>query len=159
MLRRLLLALRGGRVSGPVTAEPVLPEHESAVRSLMRGAGDGAYVAFESLAAAKACPDGAVIFEGDWGGQIYVTAPASLVGCDEATLRQLLVDLDRIAWRVNEGEGAQVFFERVPVGEGVAGGMGGGVVAREVWVHDDFEQLRLGAAIRAVVRGERPQIR
>jgi len=39
-----------------------------------------------------------VIFEGDYGGQIYATCPASLVRCSEETLQGLLRDLDTVGW-------------------------------------------------------------
>ena len=61
------------------------------------------YVAFASLAEAKADPDGVVILEGDDGGQIYVVARAEDVSCSPAALDQLLRDLDLINWEGNEG--------------------------------------------------------
>src|SRR4051812_18841606 len=135
-----------------------LPDHESGVRSMWAKAHGGEYFAVTSLDAAQALPDGAVVLEGDWGGQIYVTAPAKAVLCDETALDLLLRDLDAIAWPGNDHDGARVFYERAAVGKGVAGGMGGGVVLPGVWVHDEFEQLGLGDAIREVIAAERARI-
>jgi hypothetical protein len=134
------------------------PEHESGVRSMWAEAHGGSYAAVRSLAEAQALHDGAVVLEGDWGGQIYATVPARLVRCDEQALERLLRDLDPIAWPGNEEDGARVFYERVPVGGGVAGGMGGAVVMDGVWVHEEFESLGLADAIGDVIAGERERI-
>ncbi len=56
------------------------------------------YYPLRSLAEAQAAHDGMVIFEGDYGGQIYATCPASLVRCSEETLQGLLRDLDTVGW-------------------------------------------------------------
>lgn len=128
-----------------------LPAHESAVRRMVSDANGEAYVAVRSLDDAKALPDGVVVLEGDWGGQVYVVAPARLVRCSAATLEQLLRDLDDIAWPVNGGEGAGVYYERRAVGGYIAGGMRGGRVIDGIWIHDEFEQLGLGSSIREIV--------
>jgi hypothetical protein len=109
------------------------------------------YEAVESLEAARAFADGYVILQGDFGGQIYLVCPASQVGCPEAQLRSLLSDLDKLAWR--EPEGARLLFERHPVGEPIVGGMGGGEATGQLWLHKDFEKLRLRPAILAVLSG------
>ena len=114
----------------------------------------GDYVALRSLDEARQVPDGVVVLEGDWGGEIYATCLATLVRCDASVLDQLLRDIDAIAWPHNRGEGARVFFERHQVGAGIAGGMGGGIVAAEPWVHRHLEQLGLGSLIRAVLTGD-----
>lgn len=56
------------------------------------------FVPLPSLADARDVPDGVVILEGDYGGQIYVVAPAARVACSEGALQLLLRDLDDIAW-------------------------------------------------------------
>ncbi len=53
--------------------------HDSPLRSLMAEATGSTYRSFATLADAKADPDGAVILEGDDGGQIYIVAPADVV--------------------------------------------------------------------------------
>jgi hypothetical protein len=138
-----------------MTGKPKLPKHESGARSLVASSHDGEYVAFRSLAEAKAAADGVVVFEGDYGGQIYVVARAQFVRCAEARMQQLLSELDGMSWA--DPDGASVFFESLPVGAIVAGGMGGGVVTPELWVHDRLRSWE--PAIRAVLQGERASIK
>jgi hypothetical protein len=135
-----------------------IPDHESPVRRLYSDAHGLPYRALHSLDQAKACPDGVVVLEGDWGGQIYVVCPAKIVACDEATLKLLLQDLDALAWSCNDGEGARVYFERAAPGTGVAGGMGGGIVTDEIWIHRKLQEKNLAAKIRSVILGERSRL-
>ena len=104
-----------------------------------------------SLAEARAAPDGVVILEGDWGGQIYVVAPAARVACEEAALDRLLRDLDAIAWPENDPGGASIRYERLRAGEAVPGGMGGGEVREDVWIHPELTPH--AARIRAALAG------
>jgi hypothetical protein len=49
-----------------------------------------------------------IVFEGDWGGQIYASVPLSMLPAD-FTVREVddfLKSLDRVSWESNEGEGA-----------------------------------------------------
>ena len=131
----------------------VVPEYESPARRMFADAHGEDYEALRSLEEARAVPDGVVVLEGDWGGQIYVVSPVSAVACDDTTLRRLLKDIDAIAWTVNEGEGASVSFERQARGAVIPGGMGGGLVRRDPWVHPKLEERGLGATIRAVLAG------
>jgi hypothetical protein len=119
---------------------------------------DPPYRPLGSLAEARASSDGVVILEGDWGGQIYVVAPAARVAADEAALGRLLRDLDALAWPANDADGARVRYERLPAGAAVPGGMGGGVVAEGggVWVH--AELAARAAAIGEVLAGRRAAI-
>ena len=114
--------------------------------------------ASKALDEAKALPDGVAILQGDDGGQIYVVSPASKVACSANTLRDLLVDLDAIAWRGNQGDMRNVFYERLPLGTGVAGGMGGGHVGIEPWIHEEFVRAGLQAKILDVLAGRRSRI-
>jgi hypothetical protein len=133
-----------------------LPEHESSLRRLVGDSEGLRYHAFRSPNEAQRADDGAVVLEGDDGGQIYMTCPARLVACPEEGLRRLLHDLDRLAWR--DPDSARVFFERLPVGAGAWGGMGGGVISDGVWVHEQFAKLGLERAIRDVVQGRRARV-
>ena len=117
------------------------------------------YQPLHSLDEAKSFSDGVVILEGDDGGQIYIVSPASLVECSAETLNQLLRDLDAIAWPGNDPNSARVFYERLPIGAPVFGGMGGAIVSSDVWVHDAFCKLKLDAPIRNVIFGKRAGIR
>ena len=106
-----------------------------------------------SLAEARAVADGVVILQGDRGGQIYVIAPAARVVCDEAALARLLRDLDEIAWPGSDPAAATLGYERLGEGETVPGGMGGGKVTGDVWVHPELRPYE--EAIRAVLAGTR----
>jgi hypothetical protein len=128
--------------------------HVSPLRQLIADATGDFYLAFASLDEAKADPLGAVILEGDDGGQIYVVVPASVVNCSEDALSELLHDLDRICWPHNDWDSARVVFERRAVGAPVAGGMGGGIVTRQAWIHPALVQLELGQEILDVLSGE-----
>jgi hypothetical protein len=156
MLRRLFARVRGSKP--PELSLDVIPDHESGVRRMVADAEGGSYEALHTLDEAQRDPLGCVVLEGDWGGQIYTAAPARLVRCDEAALSQLLRYLDGIAWPSNELDGARVFYERRAVGSPIVGGMGGAVVAEEIWVHQEFVDLRIDVAVREVIRGERDDI-
>jgi hypothetical protein len=64
------------------------------------------------LSEAKADPEGVVILEGDYGGQIYVVVQAEQVLCSQKTLSWLLHDLDRISWPGSYDDSARIVFER-----------------------------------------------
>jgi hypothetical protein len=92
-----------------------------------------------------------------------VTCPLRHVGCDEATLGRVLAVLDRLDW--NDPDGARVYYEHLPVGSGVAGGAGGGVVVDGVWVNPGFKRYRvvgedgsLVSALADVVLGRRAAV-
>jgi hypothetical protein len=157
MFRRVLSRLRRSsrveQVEAKVEQLGVIPEHESPVRRMVADAHGGEYKAIESLDEARAMTDAAIVMEGDYGGSIYLTCPAGLVGCDEPTLRQLLHDLDGYDW--NDPEGVGFYYEVAPVGSGVAGGTGGGVVTDGVWLHPDLEAKGLRERVEAVITGKR----
>lgn len=135
-----------------------LPDKERPLGRFMADAHGVAFRPLASLAEAKAADDGVVILQGDDGGQVYLVCPASLVRCAEATLEQLLIDLDELAWPGNDPNMRRVYYERLATGSGVPGGMGGGRVAAEPWIHGDFIGRGLGAAIADVLRGDRARI-
>ncbi|MCA1819201.1 MAG: hypothetical protein LC620_03985, partial [Halobacteriales archaeon] len=116
------------------------------------------YAPLKTLAEARAAPDGVVILQGDDGGQIYVVAPARLVACTEGALQTLLVDLDQTEWRGNDPSSRSVYFERLEPGRGVWGGMGGGRVEPDVWIHADLHAAGLADRIREVLGGRRPRV-
>lgn len=113
------------------------------------------YRAVASLDEARAEADFAVVLSGDDGGQVYLTAPVTVVRCEEPALRQLLADIDSVEWAAPEA--TSLAFEDLPVGSGVLGGMGGGLVADDVWVHPQLDRGVADAA-RQVVRGEAPRL-
>jgi len=132
--------------------------HGSGLRSLLAEATGVAYVSFVSLDQAREESGVVVVLEGDEGGQIYAAFLASGVGCAEERLAMLLRDLDAIAWPGNDEGMARVVYERLPIGSGIAGGMGGGMVQPHGWVHPQFVSLEIEAEIRSVVAGRQDRI-
>lgn len=134
-----------------------IPEGHSPVRFIMSEKYE--YHPLKTFEAAKADPDGVAVFEGDYGGQIMMTIRMKHVKCSEDRLNQLLEDLNDIYWDGYEGAG--LYYERIPVGGGVVGGMGGGAVVDGVWAHHRFEKKidlqELGAAVGEILecRSER----
>ncbi len=109
-----------------------IPEGQSPVRFIM--ADKHSFNPLKGFGEAKAHPDGVAIFEGDYGGQIMMTIRLKYVQCPEDRLKQILADLNDICWNGCEGSG--LYYERMKVGEGVGGGMGGGCIVDGVWAHD-----------------------
>jgi hypothetical protein len=103
---------------------------------------------------AKKVPNATLIMEGDYGGQIYLTCPMKLVQCKPENLAQLILDIDEQEWGCNEGEGASISFRRKNPGDGVSGGMGGGLVEKGLWIHDSIEKSGIKPLIEQVLKGE-----
>lgn len=122
----------------------------------MAEASENTYTALTTFAAAREHPGSVVIFEGDYGGTIYLTIPVGEVICGEIALKQLLSDIDAMCW--SDPLGARVLYEVVPVGAGVAGGMGGAQVVDGLWLHPDVEALGMREDIHQVLNGKREQI-
>lgn len=127
-----------------------IPEHVSGRQMLSEIFGDENN-SVATLAEARELDDYALVMEGDFGGQIYLTCPVDLVKCDEDCLRRLLADIDGVQW--NNPDGCQLFFEHAPVGASIVGGMGGGEVVDGVWCHKDIHALGISASIEAVIEG------
>jgi hypothetical protein len=111
-----------------------------------------------SLAEAQATSDGVVVFEGDYGGQIYLTCPASMVRCDESSLQTLLTDIDTLAFR--DPPSARIYYERHAVSTGIWGGMGGGIVTGSLWVHPrlEAEHPKIVAGVSEVLAARRARL-
>lgn len=85
-----------------------------------------------------------LVLTGDWGGQVLLTVPWSLVGTDAKPLT-LLRELNEIAWSSDhdhDGAGAFIFEPKKRTDERkVDGGMGGGALTNTLWMHEhDFSQ-------------------
>lgn len=106
------------------------------MRSLYNKAHGIEYNPIDGYELAKNTEDACVILEGDWGGQIYLVCPMKYVHCSEKTLLNLLKSIDSIEWGCNDGKGRAICFEVIPIGQGVAGGMGGGIVVDGLWLHE-----------------------
>jgi hypothetical protein len=133
---------------------PVIPAHERPLGHMMHKAKGVPFEPLRSLDEARAYDDAYVIFQGDWGGQIYLTAPIAEVRCSMHDLEGLLKDLDESQWDCNEGDGANIFFERMSGVSGVPGGMGGGRIGRETWIHQNLIDAGLTDYISATLRDE-----
>lgn len=131
-----------------------LADGEDALRSMIAESKGTAHVFYKSLAEVQQDPDGVVILQGDDGGTIYLTCPASKVACSEQTIWKLLREVDKEFWG-NPEDMAKVFFERLPVGSGVWGGMSGGGVQEDVWVHPELVRIGVSDETVEVVHGGR----
>jgi hypothetical protein len=138
----------------------IIPEHHSPVRHILnetKGVPNDIFI--DSFENARDFPSAYVIMEGDWGGQIYFSCPMQLVKCSEESLHNLLDDLDVIAWECNEGDGKGLYYEIHSPGDGIGGGMGGGEVKEELWIHNEFMELKLFDEIEQVILGKKDRIR
>lgn len=114
------------------------------------------YLPLKSLEEAKAVPDGVIIMQGDYGGQIFLTANVKFIHCDERALNQLLKDIDEVEW--DDPDGCEIFYERLAPGSGVGGGMGGGRVEEEPWIHANLVAGQLDGRILDVLSASRPAL-
>jgi hypothetical protein len=142
----------------------MIPPHVSPVRFMSAEGHGERYEAFRSLAEARAHPDAVMIMEADSGGQILLTCPVSKVQAQEEVLNQLLCDLEMISWgpgglsHSNVPCEAWIYYEVLPPGSGVGGGMGGGLVVDGLWVHEELQKLGLCRQIEEVVAGLRERL-
>lgn len=120
------------------------------MRSMMAESQGQTYRSYVSLAEAVA-NRGVVVLQGDYGGQIYLTCPAAKVQCSEPGLKQLLAYLDAKAWQ--DSPGAAIYFEDFPANSLVPGGMGGGLVTDDVWLHPELKKLAIEDHVRSFVVG------
>ncbi len=114
------------------------------------------YTAFTTFAAAREHAGSVVIFEGDYGGTIYLTIPVREVTCGEAALKRLLLDIDTMCW--SDTHGTRVVYETIPVGANVTGVMGGGRIVAGLWLHPKVETLGIREDIQQVLDGQREHI-
>ena len=136
-----------------------MDDSKSPLRELMAEAGASSYHPLDSLADAQADPHGIAVFEGDDGGQIYLVCPARLIRCSEQVLYQLLLDLDEIEWPGNDPSMRRIYFESKFPGQGVPGGMGGGQVTEDIWIHPRLVQNHYTELILAVLTGKKERIK
>ena len=79
-----------------------------------------------------------LVMEGDWGGQVYLSVPMATVGATLADIDMLLTEIDHACWSCNEGEGSSWYMVDGQPGEGVMGGMGGGILLNQLWLHEEL---------------------
>jgi hypothetical protein len=133
-----------------------VPAHE--VREFLADVDGAEYVAYHSLEEAACDPQAAVVLSGDYGGTIFLTVPGKHVRCDLGALRTLVSDLDAVTWMSGDLTIATVALERHPIGTGVIGGDGGGVIVDGVWTHPSGLPQEIRSQAAAVVLGLRPRI-
>jgi len=129
-------------------------EYKSDFRSLVHAAQDWDYKPLCNYDAAQNIENGCVVFEGDDGGQIYLTCPMKYVFCSHDTLWELAKDIDKLFW--NDVSMLHLCYESIAINSGVAGGMGGGLVTDGLWIHDSLKENGLFERILSVVAGEKP---
>jgi|TARA_Y100000310_G_C20261811_1_gene613974 hypothetical protein len=134
----------------------VIPEHESPVRNITSKAHGTPYKPIKDFEEAKKYDDSYMVMEGDWGGQIYLSIPVKKIKCNYNTLKNLLNEIDKKEWECNEGDGSGIYFERKNAGEGITGGIGGGVASENLWVHEDLDEVK--NKIFAVLNGKSKSI-
>jgi hypothetical protein len=135
---------------------PAPEPYMSGVRYLVNHAHGTEYKPLEDFKAGKNCDKSYIVFEGDHGGQIYLTCPMKYVKCSPDTLAMLLSDIDTLHW--NEMDGSGLYYEEFEVDSGVCGGMGGGVAIDGLWVHDELLEEGLYERIADVIIGKSPKL-
>jgi hypothetical protein len=108
-----------------------------------------------SLEEAAHFPDSYAVFGADSGGQVMATCPLPLLRCDEATVKRLADDLGVLLWNDDTGG---VSYERYTPPAIVGGGMGGGQITGELWIHPTVVRLGLAPEIEAVIAGTRTRL-
>ena len=139
------------------SSDPIsVPEHE--VRSFLAEINGEQHLAYHSMAEASEDPDAAVVLSADYGGTIFLTVPVRLCHCSFKALETLISDLDAISWFSGDPTIAMVGLERHPVGTGVTGGDGGGIVIEGVWTHPKRLPPEVASQAVEVVLGKRDRI-
>lgn len=144
----------------------VIPPHARPVGFMISAADGTSYKTFQTLKEARRHRDAVLIMEADSGGQILLTCSISTVAATHEALLQLLVDLETIAWGRGfdpEAHGppceAAMYFEPLPIGSGVWGGMGGGAVVEGLWLHAELDRvLAIREEVLAVITGRMSRI-
>lgn len=130
-----------------------MTDHSSPMRELVNQAHGVEYRALRDLEEARRTPDAVLLFEGDDGGQVYLTCPAGLVSASEEELAGLLEAIDLAAWPGNDADSRRVCYEVVPPGQAIAGGMGGGQTLDGVWLHPRLEESGWRLRVEGVLFG------
>ena len=131
-----------------------IESHVDSLRSMVAQHEGAAYRSHATLAEAIA-NDAHVILQGDYGGQIYFTCPATKVKCSESGLKRLLDYLDARSW--NDTQGASIFFEdRTPDSTAeieILTGAAADLKVADIWLHTRLQELKLEARVRSFVFG------
>jgi hypothetical protein len=122
------------------TYDMKMDSNESVMRQMLAEAGQAPYRSIATYEEACANPNGYAILQGDDGGTVYLTVPLYDVRCGEGGLRELLLEIDSIVWK--DPSMAIVYYEECVVGQGIPGGMGGGLADSKLWVHPTLAEKR-----------------
>jgi hypothetical protein len=140
-----------------MTSSPGEPDaRESKLRRIIADATGGKLKSVATLDAARGLDDAVVVMEGDDGGQLYLVCPARLACCSESVLLDLLKDLDALGW--NDPRSTHLCYELREIGKGIAGGMGGGCVTGDLWLHPRLADAELESEVRAVLAASKNRI-
>lgn len=131
------------------TKKNEIEKNENPLRRMIADSHGLKYEALNSLDEARKTNNAYLVMQGDDGGQIYLTAPVGIVKVNEKILEILLKDIDTLAW--NDPSMVGMYYEIHEKNTGVAGGMGGGRVENDLWVHKDFESIK--DKIKKVITG------
>lgn len=123
-----------------------MEEHESFLRKTCNHNNQILYQAIDTFNKAKQIKDSYVIFEGDYGGIIYLTCPMTLINCTENELQELLEYIDQFYW--NDLDGVNIFYEILHNGQCVTGGLCGGQATDDIWIHPEVKKLGLDSLIK-----------
>ena len=128
-----------------------IPDHVDGMRLMLAESKGTAYVSYKTLRDAVN-HEATLIMQGDDGGQIYLTYPSSKVRCSEQQLNELLKFVDSKCWK--DIDSASLLYEAVQPGQGVPGGMGGGMVTGDLWLHPKIAKLELESKIREILEAK-----
>ena len=74
--------------------------------------------------------------EADYGGETFLTVPATRVACNEDTLINLAAELNSLSiWDVDS---VRLEYREYDVGDNTGGGTGGGKITGKLWVNPSF---------------------
>lgn len=140
----------------PSSSPDSVPEHE--VRSFLAEINGEQHLAYHSMTEAREDPDAAVVLSADYGGTIFLTVPVRLCKCTLEALETLISDLDAVTWFSGDPTIATVALERHPVGTGVTGGDGGGIIIEGVGTHPKRLPGEMARQAAEIIQAERDRI-
>ena len=155
MWKRISRWLWPNRIQLDLSSAKFIADYERPLGSIMADTDGTPFLPLKSLSEAQGFSDGYAILQGDDGGEIYIVVPARLIRCSAEALEELLKDIDEIEWGGNPRNMRSIYYERLEVGSFVAGGMGGGEVKDDPWVHERLVERGLGIRIKSVLEGTR----
>jgi hypothetical protein len=109
-----------------------------------------------SLEEARRAPDGYVVVDGEFGGICYLVCPASMVRCNEESLRLLANDLEGAIFP-GDTSGAMVQYPRLAPDEELsdyAMGEEPGIALRTLWLPKWLSDAGLTGRIQQVLAGQ-----